>query len=53
MDARELVNAARAKGQLTKAEADVLWCQNLTALQMARVLLSPKKYFRRGTSDTK
>ena len=39
MDARALVNNARARGQLTQADADLLWAQNLTAQQMARVLL--------------
>ena len=39
MHARDLINAARARGLLTKAEADVLWCQELTAAEVARVLL--------------
>ena len=39
MDARDLVNGARARGELTQQEADLLWAQGLSAPLMARVLL--------------
>ena len=39
MDARDLVNGARARGELTQQEADLLWAQSLSAPLMARVLL--------------
>ena len=45
MDARTLVNRARARGQLTQADADLLWAQEITAPQMARVLLNHSRGF--------
>ena len=39
MQSRDLVNNARARGLLTREDADLLWAQSLSAPLMARVLL--------------